>query len=210
VADTLKLVGFQEVTVLADQSKTDMINALRDFASKAESADWAVVYYAGHGMEVAGVNYLVPVDATIAIDRDVSFEAVPLDQVLNATERAKKLHLVILDACRDSPFKNQMKRTVTLASRSVSAGLAPVEPDAGTLVVYAAKDGETASDGDGEHSPFAAAFAKDIKTPGLEVRRLFDFVRDDVLELTHHQQKPFSYGSISGRQDFFFVTSTHE
>jgi uncharacterized caspase-like protein len=100
-----------------------------------------------------------------------------------------------------------MKRTLTLASRSVSGGLAPVEPDAGTLVVYAAKDGETALDGDSEHSPFTTALAKDIKSPGLEVRRLFDFVRDDVLELTHHQQKPFSYGSISGRQDFYFVSA---
>ena len=109
--------------------------------------------------------------------------------------------MVILDACRDNPFKNQMKRTLALVSRSVSGGLAPIEPDAGSLVVYAAKDGETAADGEGEHSPFTTAFAKDMKTPGLEVRRLFDFVRDDVIELMHRQQKPFSYGSISGRQD---------
>jgi uncharacterized caspase-like protein len=207
IADTLKLVGFQEVTVLSDLNKNNMINGLRAFAAKAESADWALIYYAGHGMEVAGVNYLVPTDATIAVDRDVGFEAIPLDQVLNAAERAKKLRLVILDACRDNPFKNQMKRTITLSSRSVSAGLAPVEPDAGTLVVYAAKDGEIALDGDGEHSPYATAFVKDIKTPGLEVRRLFDSIRDDVIDLTHHQQKPFSYGSISGRQDFYFVTA---
>lgn len=126
---------------------------------------------------------------------------------MNATERAKKLHLVILDACRDNPFKSQMKRTLTVASRSVAGGLAPVEPEAGTLVVYAAKDGETASDGDGDHSPFAIAFTKDVVVPGLEVRRLFDAVRDDVIEMTHHQQKPFSYGSISGRQDFFFVAA---
>jgi Caspase domain len=210
MADTFKSVGFQDVTVVTDLDKNDMVGALRDFAAKAEVADWAVIYYAGHGMEVAGVNYLVPVDATIAVDRDVGFEAVPLDQVLNAAERAKKLHLVILDACRDNPFKNQMKRTLVIASRSVSGGLAPIEPDAGTLVVYAAKDGETASDGDSDHSPFAAAFVRDVRTPGLEVRRLFDFVRDDVIELTHHQQKPFSYGSISGRQDFYFVSARNQ
>jgi hypothetical protein len=205
VADALKQTGFQEVTVLSNLSRSDMIGALRDFASKADGADWAVVYYAGHGMEIAGTNYLVPIDATIAVDRDVSFEAIPLDQVLNAVERAKRLHLVILDACRDNPFKNQMKRTMASASRSVTAGLAPVEPDAGTLVVYAAKDGETALDGDGEHSPYATAFVKDIKIPGLEVRRLFDVVRDDVIDLTRHNQKPFSYGSVSGRQEFYFV-----
>jgi uncharacterized caspase-like protein len=99
-----------------------------------------------------------------------------------------------------------MKRTLTVASRSVSRGLAAVEPEAGTLVVYAAKDGETALDGDGSNSPFALAFVKNLPTPGLEVRRLFDFVRDDVMEATNRKQKPFSYGSISGRQDFYFVT----
>jgi uncharacterized caspase-like protein len=113
-------------------------------------------------MEVGGINYLVPVDAKIAADRDIGFEAVPLEQVLNAAERAKKLRLVILDACRDNPFASQMKRTLTVASRSVTRGLAAVEPEAGTLVVYAAKDGETAIDGDGNNSPFALAFVKNV------------------------------------------------
>ncbi|WP_144441094.1 tetratricopeptide repeat protein [Bradyrhizobium sp. CCGE-LA001] len=206
VADVLKLTGFEAVTLLTDLRKDALVNALREFAARAETADWAVVYYAGHGMEVGGVNYLIPTDARIAADREIAFEAVPVDQVLNAAERAKKLRLVILDACRDNPFAAQMKRTMTVASRSVSRGLAPVEPEAGTLVVYAAKDGETALDGDGSNSPFAAAFVKNVPTPGLEVRRLFDFVRDDVMEATGRKQKPFSYGSISGRQDFYFVS----
>jgi len=205
VADVLKLTGFEAVTLLTDLRKDALVNALREFAARAETADWAVVYYAGHGMEVGGVNYLIPTDAKIAADREIAFEAVPVDQVLNAAERARKLRLVILDACRDNPFAAQMKRTMTVASRSVSRGLAPVEPEAGTLVVYAAKDGETALDGDGSNSPFATAFVKNVPTPGLEVRRLFDFVRDDVMEATGRRQKPFSYGSISGRQDFYFV-----
>lgn len=205
VADVLRLTGFEAVTLLTNLRKDALVNALREFAVHAETADWAVVYYAGHGMEVGGVNYLIPTDAKIAADREIGFEAVPVDQVLNAAERAKKLRLVILDACRDNPFAAQMKRTMTMASRSVSRGLAPVEPEAGTLVVYAAKDGETALDGDGSNSPFAAAFAKNVPTAGLEVRRLFDFVRDDVMEATGRRQKPFSYGSISGRQDFYFV-----
>ncbi|MDD1537830.1 MULTISPECIES: tetratricopeptide repeat protein [unclassified Bradyrhizobium] len=205
VADVLRLTGFEAVTLLTDLRKDALVNALREFAARAETADWAVVYYAGHGMEVGGINYLIPTDAKIAADREIAFEAVPVDQVLNAAERARKLRLVILDACRDNPFAAQMKRTMTVASRSVSRGLAPVEPEAGTLVVYAAKDGETALDGDGSNSPFAAAFVKNVPTPGLEVRRLFDFVRDDVMEATGRRQKPFSYGSISGRQDFYFV-----
>ncbi|WP_339036123.1 tetratricopeptide repeat protein [Bradyrhizobium symbiodeficiens] len=205
VADVLKLTGFEAVTLLTDLRKDALVNALREFAARAETADWAVVYYAGHGMEIGGVNYLIPTDAKIAADREIGFEAVPVDQVLNAAERARRLRLVILDACRDNPFATQMKRTMTVASRSFSRGLAPVEPEPGTLVVYAAKDGETALDGDGVNSPFAAAFAKNVPTPGLEVRRLFDFVRDDVMEATGRRQKPFSYGSISGRQDFYFV-----
>jgi tetratricopeptide (TPR) repeat protein len=207
VAETLKLTGFTSVTLHTDLRKDALTAALRDFSRQAESADWAVVYYAGHGMEVGGVNYLIPVDARIGSDRDVGFEAVPLDQVLNAAERARRLRLVILDACRDNPFKNQMRRTMTLASRSVSRGLAAVEPDAGTLVVYAAKDGEMALDGEGSNSPFATAFVTNMRRPGLEVRRLFDTVRDDVMDATNRAQKPFSYGSISGRQDFYFVAA---
>jgi uncharacterized caspase-like protein len=204
VADVLRRTGFETVTV-TDLRKDALVSSLRDFAVRAETADWAVVYYAGHGMEVGGINYLIPIDAKVAADRDIGFEAVPLEQVLNAAERARKLRLVILDACRDNPFANQMKRTMTVASRSVSRGLAAIEPEAGTLVVYAAKDGETALDGEGTNSPFASAFVKNLPTPGLEVRRLFDFVRDDVMEATGRRQKPFSYGSISGRQDFYFV-----
>src|SRR5260370_5993468 len=116
-------------------------------------------------MEVGGINYLIPTDAKIAVDRDIGFEAVPLEQVLNAAERARKLRFVILDACRDNPFANRMKRTLTVASRSVSRGLAAVEPEAGTLVVYAAKDGETALDGDGSNSPFATAFVTNLQKP---------------------------------------------
>jgi uncharacterized caspase-like protein len=207
VADAFRRTGFETVSLQIDVGRDAMVTALRDFAQQAEAADWAVVYYAGHGMEVGGINYLIPVDAKIASDRDIGFEAVPLDQVLNAAERANKLRIVILDACRDNPFASQMKRTLTVASRSVSRGLAAVEPDAGSLVIFAAKDGETALDGAGTNSPFASAFVKNLQTPGLEVRRLFDFVRDDVMDATQRRQKPFSYGSISGRQDFYFVAA---
>jgi uncharacterized caspase-like protein len=205
VATAFRNVGFESVTLHTDLGREAIQQALRDFARVAESADWAVVYYAGHGIEVAGMNYLVPTDATLVTDRDVELEAVRLDQVLNAAERAKKLRLIILDACRDNPFAGQMKRTLSVASRSVSRGLAQVEPEAGTMVVYAAKHGETALDGDSANSPFATAFVKNLQTPGLEVRLLFDSVRDDVLEATGKRQQPFSYGSISARQRFYFL-----
>ncbi|MCK1396462.1 invasion associated locus B family protein [Bradyrhizobium sp. 1] len=207
VGAALRAVGFQSVTVLNDLSRDGTLNALRSFASEAANADWAVIYYAGHGMEAAGVNYLIPVDAALKSDRDLSIEAISLEQVLNAAERASGLRLVILDACRDNPFASQMKRALTVASRSVSRGLASVEPDAGTLVVYAAKHGETASDGDGVNSPFATAFMSNLRKPNLEIRRLFDYVRDDVMDVTKRQQQPFTYGSLPGRQEYFFVAT---
>jgi len=207
VADALRRTGFQTVTLYTDLPKEKLVDALRNFAQLADTADWALVYYAGHGMEMGGSNYLIPVDARLATDRDVGFEAVPLDQVLSAVDGAKKLRVVLLDACRDNPFASQMRRTLNTASRSIGRGLASIEPESGTLVVYAAKHGETALDGDGANSPFATAFMKNIQTPGLEVRRMFDFVRDDVMEMTKRRQQPFSYGSISGRQDFYFVSA---
>jgi uncharacterized caspase-like protein len=172
IADAIRRTGFTAVDLQLDLGRDRLVNALRKFAQQAVSADWAVVYYAGHGMEVGGINYVIPIDAKIVEDRDISFEAVPLDQVLNATERAKQLHLVVLDACRNNPFSNQMKRSLSVASRSVSRGLAAVEPEAGTLVVFSAKAGETSLDGDGINSPFATALLKNLETPGLEVRRL--------------------------------------
>jgi tetratricopeptide (TPR) repeat protein len=203
VADALRRAGFQTVMVSTDLRREMFVQTLRDFAAYADKADWAVVYFSGHGMEVAGVNYLIPIDAKLSSDRDLQFEAVPLDQVLAAVEGAKHLRLVMLDACRDNPFISQMRRSV--ASRSIGRGLAPVEPEPGTLVVYAAKHGETALDGDGPNSPFASSLVKRMPTPGLEVRRLFDLVRDDVLALTGRHQQPFSYGSLPGNEDFFFI-----
>jgi branched-chain amino acid transport system substrate-binding protein len=204
VAETLRKVGFQSVTLQTDLGRDAMVNAIRDFARLAQTADWAVVYFAGHGMEVGGTNYLLPVDAVIDSDLDVQLAAVTLGQILNATQRATKLSVVILDACRNNPYANQMQRTA--ASRgTASRGLARIEPDVGTLVLYAARDGETASDGDGDNSPFANALVKELQAPGVDVRRVFDLVRDDVQDMTKRQQMPYTYGSVSGRQNFYFV-----
>ena len=204
LAATLKSASFQSVVVKMDLTQQQTLQALRDFAAVADGADWAVLYYSGHGIEFGGANYLVPVDANLKTDRDVDLEAVDVGKVISAIEGAKRLRLVILDACRDNPFASQMKRTV--ASRSVGRGLARIEPEAGTLIAYAAKHGETALDGDGANSPYAQALAKRIQqTPALEVRRLFDVVRDDVMDATGQKQQPFSYGSVSGSMDFYFA-----
>jgi tetratricopeptide (TPR) repeat protein len=203
VASALRDVGFQTVTLNKDLSRDKFFEVLHAFASEAEKADWAVVYYAGHGLEIGGVNYLVPVDARLAVDRDAETQMVALEQVIAAVGGARKLRLVILDACRDNPFEKSMQRTIAL--KLVDKGFSNIEPGAGFMVVYAAKHGETALDGAGVNSPFATALARDIKEPKVEVRKLFDIIRDDVWTSTKHGQQPFTYGSPPGREDFYFV-----
>jgi hypothetical protein len=197
MAATLKDAGFDVVDSRHDLSAIEMRRALRDFADRARDADVAVVYYAGHGMELDGTNYLIPVDAKLERDTDVYDEAFSLDRILVAVEPAKQLRLVILDACRDNPFAKVMKKTAAL--RSVGRGLAKVEPTSpNTLIAYSAKAGSTALDGDTKNSPFTTALAKHIATPGLDVRKAFGFVRDDVLKVTSNRQEPFVYGSLGG------------
>jgi tetratricopeptide (TPR) repeat protein len=203
IAAALRDVGFQTVSLSTDLTRNKFFEALRAFASDAEKADWAVVYYAGHGFEIGGVNYLVPVDAKLAADKDAETEAVALEQVLAAVGGARRLRLVILDACRNNPFAPTMQRTMAL--KLVDKGFSNIEPSAGFMVVYAAKHGETALDGEGSDSPFAMALARDIREPRVEVRKLFDIVRDDVWAATRHAQQPFTYGSPPGREDFYFV-----
>ena len=203
IAAALKDVGFQTVMLSNDLSRDKFFEALKSFASEAEKADWAVVYYAGHGFEIGGVNYLVPVDAKLAADKDAETQAVALEQVIAAVGGARKLRLVMLDACRDNPFAPAMKRTIAL--KLVDKGFSNIEPGAGFMVVYAAKHGETAFDGEGVNSPFATAVARDIREPRVEIRKVFDIVRDDVWTSTKNVQQPFTYGSPPGREDFYFV-----
>ena len=203
VAKSLEGVGFSVVRLADDMPRDAFLQALRAFSRDAAKADWAVVYYAGHGMEIGGVNYLIPIDAKLAEDTDAAREAVSLELVIAAVSGAKKLRLVMLDACRDNPFAETMQRSIGV--QLVNKGLSNIEPDAGIMVVYATKHGETAMDGSGGHSPFATAVMSDIPKPGIEVRRLFDVVRDDVMKATDKAQQPFSYGSLPGSQDFYFV-----
>jgi tetratricopeptide (TPR) repeat protein len=204
IAAALRDVGFQTVISVNDLTRDKFFEALQTFAAEAEKADWAVVYYAGHGFEIGGVNYLVPVDAKLAADKDAETQAVALEQVIAAVGAARKVRLVMLDACRDNPFEPTMQRTLSL--KLVDKGFSNIEPGAGFMVVYAAKHGETAMDGDGgADSPFATALAREIKVPKVEIRKLFDIVRDDVWSATKREQQPFTYGSPPGREDFYFV-----
>ena len=201
VGTTLKEMGFDVVLGL-DLDKRGFDAKVRDFSKVLTDAEAALFYYAGHGLQVAGRNHLVPIDAQLQNERDLDFEAVSLDLLMTTVEPAKKLRLVLLDACRDNPFARAMHRSI--AQRSIGRGLASIEPDPGTVVVFAAKHGQIAYDGE-KHSPFASALMKEITKPGIELRRLFDIVRDDVMETTHRQQQPFTYGSLPGHEDFIFA-----
>src|SRR5882724_1799882 len=197
IAATLKSAGFDVVDSRLDLTASEMRRALRDFADQARDSDVAVIYYAGHGIEIDGTNYLIPTDATLQRDTDVYDEAFSLDRILLTTEPARQLRLVIVDACRNNPFAETMKRTVS--TRTVSRGLARIEPTTtNTLVAFAAKAGLTALDGNSKNSPYATALIKHIATPGLDVRRAFGFVRDDVLQATGNRQEPYVYGSLGG------------
>ena len=199
VEKMLRHAGFETVEVMRDLSNSAMRRALRDFSDQARDADIAVVFYAGHGIEVNGSNYLIPVDAVLERDIDVEDETVPLERVSQVLEQAKRLRLVVLDACRDNPFMRSMRRTI--GSRSIGRGLAKVEVlTIDTLIAFAAKAGSTAEDGRGSNSPYTTALVKHLATPGLDVRLGFGRVRDEVLRSTKGKQEPVYYGSLGGAE----------
>lgn len=194
-------MGFDQVTLKLDLDTTAMRRALGQFSRDAAGADTAVIYFAGHGIEVDGANYLIPTDAKLSHVDDVDFEAIELRKLMRSLNRAKNLKLVILDACRNNPFMNNMEGVG--GGRSVGRGLARVSPSGSdTLVAYASREGTIAADGEGDHSPFAQALINHVATPGLDVRLLFGRVRDDVLEATGRKQEPFTYGSLPGKRIF--------
>jgi TPR repeat protein len=202
VADTLRNAGFDSVNLIADADVATLGAALRAFQNQALGADIAVLYYAGHGMEMNGINYLIPVDATLRSDTDLSSQAVTQAMAQEAAGGARLLSLVILDAWRDNPFLNTMTITST-GARAVSRGLAPVvtnELTANALVEYSAESGALASDGvpSAGHSPYAAAIINHVLEPGLDVVFVFGKVRDDVMKVTNAEQRPTFYGNHGG------------
>ena len=188
-------LGF-EVTTELDTDRGELTEALRDFTDQSAGADVAVVFYSGHGMEMDGVNYLVPVDARLARDTQVRYETVTLADVLASTEGAS-LRVVILDACRDNPLARSMQRTVV--NRSISRGSLGELDDSSlgneTLVAYAATAGTTAADGRGRNSPYTSALLSHLDEP-LEILTLFRRVRAEVLASTGGQQRPHEYQSL--------------
>jgi hypothetical protein len=197
IGELFRKAGFDVVETKLDLGNLEFKRVARDFTAAARDADIAVVYFAGHGIEVNGTNYLLPVDAKLASDFDVEDEALSLDRVMRAIEPARRLRLVILDACRDNPFGQTMKRG--FATRNVTTGLARIEPPStDTLIAYATRPGSTADDGSGGNSPFTAALLKNLLQPGQDVRIALGHVRDDVMKATGSRQEPFVAGSLGG------------
>ena len=199
IAAKFQEAGFSVVSTHSDLGNLPFKRAIRQFEDAATDADVAVVFYAGHGIEIRGTNFLIPVDARLASDRDAEDEAITLDRLLQSVEGAKRLGLVILDACRDNPFARTMKRSRTAVLRAITPGLTAVEPvSSNTLIAYAAKAGTSAEDGLGENSPFTNALLNNLFVKGLDIRLAFGRIRDEVLKTTRGRQEPFVYGSIGG------------
>jgi formylglycine-generating enzyme required for sulfatase activity len=198
IAQMFQMAGFDIVLLRNDVGNLEFKRALRDFFVVAKGADIAVVFFAGHGIQIADQNYLIPVDAKLAQDYDVTDEAISLERIIEAIEPAARLRLVVLDACRDNPFIARMQRRGA-TRQIVSRGLSKVEPILNnTLIAYAAKAGSTAEDGPGDNSPFTMALIKHVAEPGLDIRLALGRVRDEVLRNTHNDQEPFVYGSLGG------------
>ena len=205
IGAALDRLGF-EVTRLDNADQLSLRRVLRKFALTASSAKVAVVFYAGHSIEVDKRNFLVPVDARLANDRTVEFESVPLDLVLRAVEGASGLGLVILDACRENPFAIAMRRAG--ATRAIGRGLARVEPAGDTLLAYAAKAGTLASAVKGRNSIYSRALLTYLEQPDLHLGLMFRKVRDAVLSATGGQQEPFVYGALSNRHAYLGARPT--
>jgi formylglycine-generating enzyme required for sulfatase activity len=188
---TLRELGF-DVQMATDVDRRGLLGALREFEARSRGADVAFFYYAGHGAQVGGANYLIPLNAPIRADSDVPDEAVDASSVLRRIEDARaKVGLVVLDACRDNPYPG--------ASRSTARGLARMNAPTGTIVAYATAPGSTAEDGAGTNSPYTATLAQQLRVPGLDVKDIFDRTAQEVERLTNGKQRPREEIALRGR-----------
>jgi uncharacterized caspase-like protein len=201
IAAAFSALGF-DVTEAIDLDKRAFDEALRAFADRSTSADVALVFYAGHGLQVSGQNYLLPVDARLASERDLDFETVRLDVILRQLETGRdgKTSLVFLDACRDNPLARNLARSMGV--RSVRRGLAPVESGAGSFIAFSTQPGNVARDGAGRNSPFAAALLRHVAEPDRNVSALMIAVRKDVVAATGGAQVPWDHSALMG--EFYF------
>jgi uncharacterized caspase-like protein len=203
VAAAFKDLGF-DVLLGLDLDKRGFDGKVREFSQILGQADVSIFFYAGHGLQVSGRNYLVPVDARLQRERDIDFEAVGLDFILKQMEldREGKTNIVFLDACRDNPLARNLARSMGTRSANVGQGLAQVEAGVGTFIAYSTQPGNVALDGDEGNSPFTAALVKSIKQPGRNLTAVMIDVRKQVLAATRGKQVPWDHSALTG--DFYF------
>ncbi|HYZ34021.1 MAG TPA: caspase family protein, partial [Crenalkalicoccus sp.] len=205
IGEALRRLNF-EVEELYDSDFRRLARGVREFGIRAQRADVAVVYYAGHGVQVGRENYLLPADTRLERERDLLYEALPLELMLGEVSQAGKLGIVLLDACRNNPFVDRMSRSMAIAGRGpASQGLARVDNvPRNTMVVMATKADQVAEDGGGAHSPFADALLAHFQVPGLELSLFFRSVRDAVLRATGNRQEPYIFSSLGAEPFYFF------
>jgi hypothetical protein len=194
----LRRLGFA-VDLVIDPDRNAMESSIRNFGRKAEGAEASVFYYAGHAIEVGGQNLLVPAPANIQSDRDLRYETIDLDSVLDAVAGRSAVSLLFLDSCRDNPFSKKL----LASSRAIGfRGLGAIDAATGTLIAFATAPGKTAEDGDGQNSPFTTALLRNLERPGIEVRRMLGEVRREVRETTKGRQIPWENSALEG--EFYF------
>jgi uncharacterized caspase-like protein len=201
IAEVLKQLGF-EVTQGRDLDKAAMDRTIRNFAEALAGAQMALFFYAGHGLQVGGQNYLVPVDAKLSTAAALDFEMVRLDLVHRTMERESGTNIIILDACRDNPLSRNLARALGTRSAMVGKGLAAVESGEGTLISFSTQPGNVALDGTGRNSPFAAALVKHIPTPGEDLPSILINVRNDVMAATERRQVPWEHSALTAKVYF--------
>ena len=191
IAQALNAIGF-EVTLAIDVDKRQMDQALAQFARASTKADASLFYYAGHGMQFQGRNYIMPVDADLQDEISLRYEMTAIDEVKAAIERSNGVRVMVLDACRNNPLAARFARSITSSTRDIPTvqGYARPEKTQGMVVVYATQADDVANDGVGRNSPFSAAFLKEIKEPGLEIGAMFRRVGEDVYQATNGRQSP--------------------
>ncbi len=209
MANALRKFGF-EVILGLDLDRRTFDEKVRAFSHALEEADEAVLFYAGHGLQVAGHNYLVPVDAGLQTERDLDFETISLDFVLKQMEvgREGKTNIVFLDACRDNPLTRNLARSMGTRSASVGQGLAEVQTGVGTFIAYSTQPGNVAMDGAGRNSPFTAALSARVQEKGRNLTALMIEVRKDVLKATGGRQVPWDHSALTN--DFFFQPAAEQ
>ena len=204
MAAALKAMGF-EVILGTDLDKRSMDRKILEFAGALSGAEVGVFHYSGHGLQVAGVNYLVPVDASLESAASLDFEAVPLGLIQRTMEREAKTNILFLDACRNNPLTRNLARAFGTRSAEIGHGLASMESGAGTLISFSTQPGNVALDGQGRNSPYSGPLVKAIGTPGEDVLSMLTGVRNAVMAATGDKQVPWEHSAL--RAKFFFNPS---